>query len=172
MTRLCPSHITLQGPVRAVPGLFWTKIVSPLTGPVRTPCGAVRILPPRTVPQRFNACIISLRAPCGFMPQSHPTTGPVRFLSPVRFLARKTEWSARRILRRCCSHGHIRLRAPCGLARLYTYGLVEWFAGLHGYPVRPRTGIVRVRNGIFNVFHILRDRTGPARVPYDIHTDT
>ena len=30
------------------------------------------------------------------MPQSHPTTGPVRFLSPVRFLARKAEWSARR----------------------------------------------------------------------------
>ena len=30
------------------------------------------------------------------MPQSHPKTGPVRFLSPVRFLARKAEWSARR----------------------------------------------------------------------------
>ena len=30
------------------------------------------------------------------MPQSHPTTGPVWFLSPVRFLARKAEWSARR----------------------------------------------------------------------------
>ena len=30
------------------------------------------------------------------MPQSHPTTGPVRFLTPVRFLARKAEWSARR----------------------------------------------------------------------------
>ena len=30
------------------------------------------------------------------MPQSHPTTGPVRFLSPVRFLARKAEWSTRR----------------------------------------------------------------------------
>ena len=33
---------------------------------------------------------------CSVMPQSHPTTGPVRFLSPVRFLARKAEWSARR----------------------------------------------------------------------------
>ena len=30
------------------------------------------------------------------MPQSHPTTGPVRFSSPVRFLDRKAEWSARR----------------------------------------------------------------------------
>ena len=32
------------------------------------------------------------------MPQSHPPTAPVRFLSPVRFLARKAEWSARRNL--------------------------------------------------------------------------
>ena len=30
-----------------------------------------------------------------FMPQSHPTTGPARFLSPVRFLAHKAEGSAR-----------------------------------------------------------------------------
>ena len=30
------------------------------------------------------------------MPQSHPTTGPVRFLSPVQFLAHEAEWSARR----------------------------------------------------------------------------
>ena len=30
------------------------------------------------------------------MPQSHPTPGPVRLLSPVRFLARKAEWRARR----------------------------------------------------------------------------
>ena len=49
------------------------------------------------------------------------------------------------ILRRCC---HIRLRAPYGLTWLYTYhGLVEWFAGLHGYPVRCPCG----------------HRTGPAR---------
>ena len=31
-----------------------------------------------------------------FMPQSLPTTGPVRFLSPIRFRACKAEWSARR----------------------------------------------------------------------------
>ena len=30
------------------------------------------------------------------MPQLRPTTGPVRFLSPARFFARKAEWSARR----------------------------------------------------------------------------
>ena len=33
---------------------------------------------------------------CLIMPQSHPTMGPVRFLTPVRFLARKAGWSARR----------------------------------------------------------------------------
>ena len=32
------------------------------------------------------------------MPQSHPTTGLVRFLAPVRFLACKAEWSDRRNL--------------------------------------------------------------------------
>ena len=30
------------------------------------------------------------------MHQSHPTTAPIRFLSPVRFIARKAEWSVRR----------------------------------------------------------------------------
>ena len=28
------------------------------------------------------------------MPQWHPTMGPIRFLAPVRFLARKAKWSA------------------------------------------------------------------------------
>ena len=46
-------HITLPGPVRAVHGLFWTKIVRPLTGPARALCGAVRILPLRTGPVEF-----------------------------------------------------------------------------------------------------------------------
>ena len=50
---LCLSHITLPGPVRAVPGLFWTKIVHPRTGPAWAPCGAARFLPPRTGPVEF-----------------------------------------------------------------------------------------------------------------------
>ena len=45
-------HITLPGPVR-VHGLFWTKIIRPLTGPARAPCGAVHILPLRTGPVEF-----------------------------------------------------------------------------------------------------------------------
>ena len=32
---LCPSHITLLGPLRTVPRLFWTKIARPRTAPVR-----------------------------------------------------------------------------------------------------------------------------------------
>ena len=61
------------------------------------------------------------------MPQLHSTTGPVRFLSPVRFLTRSIRPSEAplRILGRCCSRGHIRPRAPYGLTRLHTYGLVE-----------------------------------------------
>ena len=39
---------------RAVHRLFWTKIVRPLTGPARAPCGAVRILPSRTGPVEFS----------------------------------------------------------------------------------------------------------------------
>ena len=84
---------------RAVPGLFWTKIVRPLT------------------------------------PHSR-------------------------------SRGHIRLRPPYGLTRLYTYGLVEWFAGLHGYPVRcpcgHRTGPARESSMFFISYGT---RTGPVRDP-------
>ena len=43
---LCPSHITLRGPVRAAQGLFWTRIVRPLMGPAGAQCGAVWILLP------------------------------------------------------------------------------------------------------------------------------
>ena len=70
------------------------------------------------------------------MPQSHPTTGPVRFLSPVRFPARKAEWSARRNFTSVLFSWSHQATGPYGLTRLYTYGLVEWFPGLHGYPVR------------------------------------
>ena len=61
----------------------------------------------------------------GLMPQSHPTTGPVRFYHPYDFLRVRPSEAPVGILRRCCSRGHIRLRAPYGLTRLYTYGLVE-----------------------------------------------
>ena len=58
------------------------------------------------------------------------------FYHPYDFLPVRSSEAPVGIIRWCCSRGHIRLRAPFGLTRLYTYGLVEWFAGLHGYPVQ------------------------------------
>ena len=99
------------------------------------------------------------------------------------------------ILSRCCSRGHIRLRAPYGLTRLHTFGLVELFARPHGYPVRcPHCfpypmGSVRAVHGLFVMSKpvrgpfaynacirslrvpygeakFVRRHTGPVRVPW------
>ena len=61
---------------------------------------------------------------------------PYDFYHPYHFLPLRPSEAPVGFLRRCCSRGHIRLRAPYGLTRLYTNGLVEWFAGLQGCPVR------------------------------------
>ena len=61
---------------------------------------------------------------------------PYDFYHPYDFLPERPCKAPVGILRQCCSRGCISLRARFGLTRLYTYGLVEWFAGLHGYPVR------------------------------------
>ena len=42
------------------------------------------------------ACLSVYLSVSHIMPQSHPTTRPVRFSSPMRFLARKAKWSAHR----------------------------------------------------------------------------
>ena len=114
-----------------------------------------------------------LEHPCRHrvMTQSHPTTGPVRFLSPVRFLARKAEWSARRNFTSVLfswSHqttGPVRLDTTVHL----------WFGRIIRRTARvPRAMPVRAscgpRTGILNVFYVLHypygARTGPARVPY------
>ena len=98
------------------------------------------------------------------MPQSHPTTGPVRFLSPVRFLARKAEWSARRNFTSVLfSWSH----QATGPVRLDTT-LYLWFGWiirmtprvLRAVPVRASYG---PRTGIFNVFHTLRDPYGTRK---------
>ena len=111
------------------------------------------------------------------MPQSHPTMGPVRFLSPVRFLARKAEWSARRNFTSVLfSWSH----QATGPMRLDT-AVYLWFGWIIRMTPRvPRAVPVRAlhgpRKGIFNVFHILQGpygaRAGPARVPYGALTDT
>ena len=58
------------------------------------------------------------------MPQSHPATGPVRFYHPYDFLPVRPSEAPVGILCLCCSRGHIRLRTPYGLTRLYTYYMV------------------------------------------------
>ena len=94
----------------------------------------------------------------------------VRFLSPVRFLARKAEWSARRSFTSVLfSWSH----QATGPVRLDT-AVYLWFGWIIRMTPRvPRAVPVRAsfgpRRRIFNVFHILRDpygaRAGPARVP-------
>ena len=105
------------------------------------------------------------------MPQSHPTTGPVRFLSPVRFLARKAEWSTRRNF---TSVLFLWSHQATGPVRLDMASYL-WFGGIIRMTPRvPRAVPVRAsygpRTGIFNVFHILRDpcgtRKGAVRRPY------
>ena len=50
---------------------------------------------------------------------------PYDFYNPYDLLPVRLSDAPVGILRRCCSRGHIRLRAPHGLTRLYTYDLVE-----------------------------------------------
>ena len=93
--------------------------------------------------------------------QSHPTTGPVRYLSPVRFLARKAEWSARRNFTSVLFSWSHRATGP---VRLDT-AVHLWFGRMiRRTPRVPRAMPVRAsygpRTGIFNVFHILRDPYG------------
>ena len=62
--------------------------------------------------------------------------------------------------RRCCSRGHIRLRAPYGLPRLQTFIFLSTKSlDPHG----PRTDPARAPHGILHYFLC---RTGPVRVPY------
>ena len=111
------------------------------------------------------------------MPQSHPTMGSVRFLSPVRFFARKVEWSARRIFTSVLFSWSHQATGPIGLD---TAVHLRFGRMIRRTPRVPRTMPVRAssgsRKGIFNVSHILRDpyraRAGPARVPYDNLADT
>ena len=105
------------------------------------------------------------------MPQSHPTTGPVWFLSPVRFIIRKAEWSARRNFTSVLFSWSHQATVPVRLDK----AVYLWFGWIirmtprvpRAMPVRESCG---PRTGIFNVFHILRDpygaRAWPTRVPY------
>ena len=107
------------------------------------------------------------------MPQSHPTTGPLRFLLPVRFLARKAEWSARRNFTSVLFSWSHQATDP---VRLDT-ALYLWFGWMIRMTPRvPRAGPVRGPCGNLQCFSYptgpVRARAGPARVPYGALTDT
>ena len=88
------------------------------------------------------------------MPQSHPTTGPVRFLSPVRFLARKAEWNAHRNLTSVLFPWSHQAMGP---VRLDT-AVYLWF----GWIIRRTTGIARAPHGNLQCFSY---PTGAVRGP-------
>ena len=63
----------------AVQGLFWTKIVRPLMGTTRAPCGAVRILPPHTGPGGVLMHALLAYGPrTGLWDHKQPMRGPYR----------------------------------------------------------------------------------------------
>ena len=100
------------------------------------------------------------------MPQSHPTTGPVRFLSPVRFLARKAEWSARRNFTSVLFPWSHQATGP---VRLDTSAYL-WFGWIirrtprvpRAMPVRSSYGPARESSMFFISYGT---RTGPVRDP-------
>ena len=102
------------------------------------------------------------------MPQSHPTTDPYDFYHPYDFLPVRPSEAGVGILRRCCSHGHIRLWPHTAW---HDCILMIWLNNS-----QDSTGTLCVqascgpRTGIFNVFHILQGpcvtRKGAIRCPY------
>ena len=105
-------------------------------------------------------CNICFHLTWQLMPQSHPTTSPERFLTPVRFLARKAEWRRVGILRRCCSRGHIRLRPRTAW---HVCILIVWLNNSQdstGTPCDARAGNVRAPHGNLQCFSY---PTGPVR---------
>ena len=100
------------------------------------------------------------------MPQSHPTTGPVRFLTPVRFLARKAEWSARRNFTPVLLSWSHQATGPVRLDTAVHLCFDQIILMIHMDPVRcphgRRTGPSRESQMFFISYGI---RTGPVRDP-------
>ena len=95
------------------------------------------------------------------VPQSHPTMGPDRFLSPVRFLARKAEWSIRRSFTPVLfSWSH----QTMGSIQFDTAVHLWFHKIIHRTPHGPRAIPVRSSygpgTGISNVFQFLRHPYG------------
>ena len=122
--------------------------------------------------------------PFFFRPYASVTSnhGPRTVFTTRTIFARKAEWHVRRNFTSVLFSWSHQATAPYGLTRLYTYyGLVEWFAGLHGYPVRctcgHRTGPARessmffisygIRTGRQNAYGAARGPCGPREWTYD-----
>ena len=98
------------------------------------------------------------------MPQSHPTTGPVRFLSPARFLARKAEKSARRNFTSVLFSWSHQATGPVQLDT----AVYLWFGWIfRRTPWVPRAGIVRESSMCFISYGT---HVGPVRDPQGCHT--
>ena len=108
---------------------------------------------------------------CILMPQSHPTTGPVRFLTPVRFLARKAEWSARRNFTPVLLSWSHQATGPVRLDTAVHLCFDQIILRIHMDPVRcpygRRTGPARESQMFFISYGIL---TGPVRDPQGCRT--
>ena len=156
------------GPVRAVPRLFWTKIVRPLRGPAQAPCVAVRILPPRTGPVEFYCMHYKLTDPYGFWDCEQPVRGPygprtTKYDARTGFLPIMVVSIPLRVRKGAVRH-------PCG-SRTGPYGSRRIWKILK-IPVRgpydARTGIAWGTRGILRIIqpnHKCADvssRTGPV----------
>ena len=105
------------------------------------------------------------------MPQSHPTTGPVRFLTPVRFLARKAEWSARRNFTPVLLSWSHQATGPVRLDTAVHLCFDRIIHMIHMDPVQcpygRLTGPARESQMFFISYGI---RTGPVRDPQECRT--
>ena len=105
------------------------------------------------------------------MPQSNPTTGPVRFLTPVRFLARKAEWSARRNFTPVLLSWSHQATGPVRLDKAVHLCFDQIILMIHMDPVRclygRRTSPARESQMFFISYGI---RTGPVRDPRGCRT--
>ena len=95
---------------------------------------------------------------------------PYNFYHPYNFLPVRPSEAPVGILRRCCSRGHIRLRAPVR----FDTAVHLWFHRIvcrtpHGPRARLMWALYRPRTGLSDVFQFLRDPYG-ARVWPVCHT--
>ena len=104
------------------------------------------------------------------MPQSHPTTGPARFLSPARFLARKAKWSAHRNFRSVLFLWSHQATGPVWLDTAVHGWIIRRTPWLScAMPVQHHTGLTQESSMFFISYETC---AGPSRVPHNTLADT